>query len=56
MHIVLREDVTHGLTTLDANLAEVFFEGNLLDLRIRLEGHLDDFGLTVRVGGEVHDA
>ena len=56
VYIVLREDVTHGLATLDANFAEVLFKGNLLDFRVRLEGYLDDFGLTVRVGGEVHDA
>ena len=56
VHIVLREDVPHRLTSLDTDFAEILFEGNLLELRIRLVRYLDDFGFSVRIGGEVDDA
>jgi len=56
VYVVLREDVPHRLASLDADFAEILFEGNLLDFRIRLVRYLDDFGFTVRIDGEVDDA
>ena len=53
VYIVLGEDITHRLTSLDADFAEILFEGNLLDFRIRLVCHLDDFRFAVRIDGEV---
>ena len=55
MDWVARQDVADGLTSLDAYLAEVFFEDDFADARVGFQRHLDDFGFTVGVGAEVGD-
>ena len=53
VYIVLGEDITHRLTSLDADFAEILLEGNLLDFRVWLVSYLDDFCFAVRIDGEV---
>ena len=50
-----RQQVTLRRTALDGYLRKVLVEEYLLDLRIGVEGHLDDFCLTIWVGREIHD-
>ena len=56
MNRVTGKYITHGLTSFDVYLAEIFFEDDAAYARIGLERHFDDFGLTVGIGCEIHDA
>ena len=52
----LRQQITLRGASLDGNLREVFVEDGFLDLRIGVEGDLDDLCLAIGVGREVHDS
>ena len=56
MNRVTGKYITHGLTSFDVYLAEIFFKDDAAYARIGLERHFDDFGLTVGIGCEIHDA
>ena len=56
VHRVAGQNVSDGLPSLDAYLAEVFLEDDFAQARVGLQGDFDDFGLAVGVGSEVGDA
>ena len=56
VHLVLGQQVALGGAALDEHVAEVLVEEDTLQLRCRVEGHLDDLCLAVGVGREVEHA
>ena len=50
----LGQQVAFRGTAFDHDFREVFVHENLLQLRVGVKRHLDDFCLTIGVGGEVH--
>ena len=56
MYGEFREYVSHGLPSLDIDIAEIFLEDDAAHARIGFQGYLDDFGFSVGIGGEVGDA
>ena len=55
-HVEFRQQVTQRAASLDHDVAEALVEVDALQLGVRLQTDLDDFGLAVGVGGEVGDA
>lgn len=52
-HIVLGQNVAHGLTSLDGYLAEIFLESQHLEPWSWLVSYLDGLCLAVRVSSEI---
>ena len=50
---VFGEDIAHCRPALHEDGGEVFLYKDVLQFRRGVEGHLDYFGLAVRVGGEI---
>lgn len=55
VYLSLSQQVTHGLFSLDVDGTEIPFKCRLLDTGRRTQHYTDDFGLSIRIGGEVHD-
>ena len=56
LHLQFGEQVSDTLFSLDVDFAEIAVKEYLFQFGHRFECHLDDFGLTVRIGSEVSDA
>ena len=55
VYLSFGQQVTHGLFPLDVDGTEIPFKRRLLDAGRRTQHYTDDFCLSVRIGGEVHD-
>src|ERR1035437_985909 len=53
MDIILSQNISHGLTSFDGNLAEVLFKHQLVQTGFWFQGHADHFGLGIRIYGEI---
>ena len=50
-----REYISHGLPSLDIDVAEILLEDNTAYTGIGFQGYLDDFSFSIGIGGEVGD-
>ena len=48
-----REYISHGLPSLDIDVAEILLEDNTAYTGIGFQGYLDDFSFSIGIGGEV---
>ena len=55
VYLSFGQQVTHGLFPLDVDGTEISFKRRLLDAGRRTQHYTDDFSLSIRIGGEVHD-
>ena len=55
MYGEFREYISHGLPSLDIDVAEILLEDNTAYTGIGFQGYLDDFSFSIGIGGEVGD-